>query len=90
MRDRLLNPKNLKIDLEALQVTIIDDVKYRVFTEKYTYTQPRGCQCFKDCDCSEDYGKVTHYEKTWYRNTEFDGTDKCFYSEPYTPTEYVL
>ena len=29
MRERLLNPKRLNIELEALQITIIDNVSYK-------------------------------------------------------------
>ena len=90
MRERLLNPKTLNIELEALQITIIDGVSYRIFTKKYTSIDNGSCQCYKDCDCSSRAGTVTNTEITWYRNIKFDGTDKCFYSEPYTQKEYCV
>ena len=90
MRERLLNPKRLNIELEALQIIIIDDVSYRTFTKKYNSYDDGSCQCFKDCDCSSRVGTITSTEKTWFRNIKFDGTDKCFYSEPYTQKKYCL
>jgi len=90
MRERLLNPKTLNIELEALQITIIDGVSYRIFTKKYTSIDNGSCQCYKDCNCSSKRGTITNTEITWYRNIKFDSTDKCFYSEPYTQKEYSL
>lgn len=84
-RERLLNPKKLKIDLEKLSIVTIDDVSYRTFTKQYTHVYDGHCQCFKDCDCASRKETVTNTEITWYRNIIFDNTDKCFYSEPYTP-----
>lgn len=90
MRERLLNPKRLNIELEALQLTIVDGVSYRTFTKQYTSVDDGSCQCYKDCDCSSKAGTITNTKITWYRNIKFDGTDKCFYSEPYTQKEYCL
>lgn len=88
MRERFLNPKRLNIELESLQIKIIDGVSYRTFTKQYTDIYDGHCQCYKDCDCSSKAGTVTNTEITWYRNIIFDGTDKCFYSEPYTQKDY--
>lgn len=90
MRERLLNPKILKINLEALKIIIIDNVSYRTFTEKFTKIDDGRCQCYHDCDCSSRKGEVTNIKINWYRNIKFDGTDKCFYSEPYTQKEYLI
>lgn len=90
MRNRLLNPKQLGIDLESLSTITVNNNEFRYFTKKYTHIDDGKCQCFKDCDCYKNKGKVTITEITWYRNTKFDGTDKCFYSEPYTQVEKIL
>ena len=90
MRERLLNPKRMKTKLEAFPVIIVEGISYRNFTKEYTHTDDGSCQCFKDCDCSGRAGLVTKKKITWYRNKDFDNTDKCFYSEPYTPNEYSL
>ena len=87
--ERLLNPKRLNIELETLPIKIIDGVSYRTFTKQYTTYDGGGCQCYKDCDCSSRSG-VFVLVITWYRNTKFDNTDKCFYSEPYTQKEYDI
>ena len=91
MRRRLTNPKRLKnIDLETLEIVEIDDSKYRMFITEHKHIDDGSCQCYKDCDCSERRGSITNTETTWYRNIDFDGTDKSFYSEPHTPKQYGL
>lgn len=88
MRERLLNPKRLNFPLDSLAIVFFDGVPYRTFTEKHILIDDGMCQCYKDCDCSERKGKVTETSTVWYRNVAFDGTDKCFYSEPHTPPQY--
>ncbi|MCA9750301.1 MAG: hypothetical protein KC414_14420 [Romboutsia sp.] len=88
MKDRLLNPKQLGLDLESLPIITINNEQFRHFTKKYTHINDGKCQCFKDCDCAKNKGKITITKITWYRNIKFDGTDKCFYSIPYTQKEY--
>lgn len=86
MRERLLNPKNIKeIDLLSLKIITFLDEQYRVFKQTKIERTPYGCQCYKDCNCSDNYGKEKTIKKVWFRNIKFDDTDKCFYSEPYTP-----
>jgi hypothetical protein len=86
IRQKITNPKcHLKMDLEALDIVEIKGEKYRFFTTTFKHVNDGSCQCYKDCNCSELKGEVTVRTTTWYRNLKFDGTDKCFYSEPYTP-----
>jgi hypothetical protein len=85
IRERLTNPKRFMKDIESLPTEVIDGEEYRVRVHEYSTVNNGSCQCFKDCDCSELKGKVTSHRNVWYRNIRFDGTDKCFYSKPYTP-----
>jgi len=89
MRERLLNPvKSIGVDMLNLPIKNVDGQDYRVHFMTYKKVDDGSCQCFKDCNCSENRGKITITEITWYRNVKFDNTDKCFYSEPYTQKDY--
>lgn len=82
--ERLLNPLDLGIDTNDLPVIHFEGKRYRVLERERVIYNNGSCQCFKDCNhCSSQPRKVTILNK-WYRNIDFDNSNKCFYSEPYT------
>jgi hypothetical protein len=90
---RLLNPKNYYSDDTLLNLPIIEHNgnNYRVLVRDESYRTPTGCQCFKDCNCAEDYGKWIEKSTTYYRNVLNDNTDKAFYKDiDYLPIKYNL
>jgi len=86
---RLNNP-NRFCTSNLLPIEEIEGEKYRIFNQTIKYTHPRGCQCFKNCDCYMNYGKIEIRNVKWYRHIKFDGTDKAFYTKPYIPRDYKL
>lgn len=89
MRERLLNPKSKIQDIDYLPTSLCNDGEYYRYysTEEKIIKSFNGCQCFKDCSCAEKEKEKESYIKfkLWFRNVKFDGTDRCFYSQPYTP-----
>lgn len=82
---KILNPLNryTKGYLNSLPIIEHNNKKFRELISSYTdipflYT---GCQCFHDCDCSNHPSPAIVIITTYYRNADFDNTDKAFHSE---------
>lgn len=82
--EKILNPLRLlsKEDIKSLPVVEYNGFKFRKWVKDETYINKyKGCQCFGDCSCPDDDGKVMGSINTYYRRIEFDDTDKAFYDD---------
>jgi len=81
---KILNPLRLVSNefLNSLPIIEHNGQNFRKWEkdERYIFRY-KGCQCFKDCDCHKDDGKMIGGINTYYRAVEFDGTDKAFHSQ---------